>query len=160
MQNTLKLQAPFERLKSQHEDSPEIALNKSIILQAITDYCLLQKSKSKKDIQKNAKNWMFHDPAKECEKFRVSLADVKKGIEIFKSIKAISLFVFKIMLKNVNIPKNLKEKQNRKKAEEWVYNNFVEVCINVDLEPECVRKIAKQTREEIQHRKKNKRRNK
>ncbi len=56
----LKPQAPFERLKLAN-NSPEVALRKSIILQAIIDASNTSHNKSAKKMAGQAKKWLFNN---------------------------------------------------------------------------------------------------
>jgi len=58
MTSVLKPQAPVERLKFSN-DCPEVALNKSIILQAIIDSSSSQDGISGTKIARSAHNWLF-----------------------------------------------------------------------------------------------------
>ncbi|MCF8462588.1 MAG: hypothetical protein K9G11_01595 [Rickettsiaceae bacterium] len=56
----IKLQAPFERLKSIN-DNPEISLRKAIILQAIIDASSCSEKRQEKKIAQEARDWLFGD---------------------------------------------------------------------------------------------------
>lgn len=58
MHNVIKFQAPFERLK-EYASSPEAALFKAIIMQALTDATSISEHPRDKMIEKEAKNWIY-----------------------------------------------------------------------------------------------------
>lgn len=58
MNSTVKLHAPFDRLRS-YDITPEIALRKGIIMQAILDACNSGKHRKHKAIRIEAKTWLF-----------------------------------------------------------------------------------------------------
>lgn len=60
MASVIKLQAPFEYIKISNI-SPEVALRRAIILQAIIDASNTSKKQSAKKIEKSAKDWLFKD---------------------------------------------------------------------------------------------------
>jgi hypothetical protein len=63
MVKIVQLQAPFERLKIYNDISPEVALRKAIILQAIKDATSSSKSKIDKENKIIAREWLYgNDP--------------------------------------------------------------------------------------------------
>ncbi len=58
MTSVIKLQAPFEKIKLANV-SPDIALRRAIILQAIIDASNVSDTKIAKKIEKDAKSWIF-----------------------------------------------------------------------------------------------------
>ena len=61
MKKIVQLQAPFERLKSYNDISPEVALRKAIILQAVKDATSSSKSKEDNNSKIIAREWIFGD---------------------------------------------------------------------------------------------------
>ncbi len=53
-----KLRSPFDRLRS-YNITPEIALHKAIIMQAIMDACTLAVDRKQKAVKAEAKTWLF-----------------------------------------------------------------------------------------------------
>lgn len=60
MSSVIKPQSPFERLKVEN-DSPEIALARAIILQAIIDASSTSHSKQAKKVKNEAHKWLFEN---------------------------------------------------------------------------------------------------
>jgi hypothetical protein len=60
MSSVIKPQSPFERLKVEN-DSPEIALARAIILQAIIDASSTSSSKQATKMKNEAFKWLFED---------------------------------------------------------------------------------------------------
>lgn len=58
MNSTVKLRTPFDRLRS-YDITPEIALRKGIIMQAILDACNSARDSKAKRIRIEAKAWLF-----------------------------------------------------------------------------------------------------
>lgn len=58
MSNVIKFQSPFERLKS-YETSPDISLRKAIITQAIIDATNTSNVREAKQLEIEAKAWIF-----------------------------------------------------------------------------------------------------
>lgn len=58
MYNVLKFQAPFERIKI-YNKSPDVALRKAIIMQAIIDATNLSNEAINQKIEQEAKLWLF-----------------------------------------------------------------------------------------------------
>ncbi|GAB4169825.1 MAG: hypothetical protein Tsb006_7720 [Rickettsiaceae bacterium] len=58
----IKFQAPFEKMK-EYDFTPEIRLNKAIILQAIIDASNVSDSKLARKVELEAKQWLFGNSA-------------------------------------------------------------------------------------------------
>jgi hypothetical protein len=56
--NVIKFQSPFERLKS-YQDSPDVALRRAVIMQAIIDATDDGLSSVSKNTSSNARKWLF-----------------------------------------------------------------------------------------------------
>ncbi len=66
MQNVIKFQSPFERLKL-YDASPEVNLRKAIITQAIIDATNISEDRTAKKFELEAKAWIFGNSESFCE---------------------------------------------------------------------------------------------